>query len=194
MTRFHTLILAAERAPTHCRESQKSLLLTGTFISSVPVQEILAVDSGSQCLRFRSCLCPHKDPGLPHLLLFTSNQRWSCNLQFTLDKLLRYHLESKAELNKFLKLLSSKTAKTLVMVFEGSSHCLCFIRPPGCVLVLYCGSWVCASSAFLCYSQVHLLCLRKQILHHIYPFPRALKSLFCLIVSSIVKCFFLLAQ
>lgn len=75
MTRFCTLILAVERAPTRCQESQKSLLLTGTFISSIPFQEILAVDSGSQCLRFRSCLCPHKDPGLPHLLLFTTNQR-----------------------------------------------------------------------------------------------------------------------
>lgn len=54
---------------------QKSLLLTGTFITCILIQEILAVDSGSQGLGFRSFLCPHKDPGLPHLLLFTSNQR-----------------------------------------------------------------------------------------------------------------------
>lgn len=46
-----------------------------TFISIILIQEILAVGSGSQGLGLRSCLCAHKDPGLPHLMLFTSNQR-----------------------------------------------------------------------------------------------------------------------
>lgn len=114
---------------------QKSLLLTGTFISNILIQEILAIDSGSQCVGFRSCLCPHKDPCLPHLLLFYLKPKsWSCNQQFTLDKLLRYHLESKAEVIK--KVLKTFVIKDSQDISDG----LWGLCP---LLLFYQTTWLC---------------------------------------------------
>lgn len=196
MTRFCTLILAVERAPTCCQESQKSLLLTGTFISSIPFQEILAVDSGSQCLRFRSCLCPHKDPGLPHLLLFTTNQRVDHAIYSSLwiSYLGTIWKEKQKVIEQLLKTFIIKDSQDISDGLWGL-----FPLP-----LFYQTTWLCFGFV-LCFLGLCQQCLPALLsgslilsmqtnLHHIYPFPRALKLLFYLIVSNAVKCFILLAQ
>lgn len=93
------LILPVERGPTCCQKSQKSLLLTGTFIGSIPVRRSLAADSGFQCLglvrargRILACLT---------CLLSTSNRTADDAIYSSLwSQVFRYQLESKAEGNQ----------------------------------------------------------------------------------------------
>lgn len=180
---------------THCQGGeQESLLLI--FISIILIQKILAVGSGSQGLGLRSCLCPHKDPGLPHLLLFTSNQRVHHAIYSSLwISCLGTIWEAKQKVIKqVLETFVLKDSQDICDGLWGLCPLALFYQTTWLCFVFVLCSWVCASSAFLPCSQVHLLHLCKQILHHIYPFPRALKLLFYLIFSNIVKCFFVLAQ
>lgn len=176
--------------------SHKSLLLTGTFISSILVQEILTVDSGFECLGFRSCLCPHKDPGLPHLLLFTSNQRVDLTIYSSLwISCLGTIWKAKQKVIK--QVLKTSVIKDSLDI-SGGLWGLCPLP------LFYQSTWLCFVFVFcllgLCQQCLpallsgSLITSMQKILHHKYSFPRALKLLFCLIFSSIGKRFFLLAQ
>lgn len=138
ITRFCTLILPVERGPTCCQKSQKSLLLTGTFIGSIPVRRSLAADSGFQCLglvhargRILACLTR---------LLFTSNRTADDAICSSLwSQVFRYQLESKAEGNQTRSWHSvTKDSQNMVMVSEGSSRCLFCQTPWPCFVFTLC--------------------------------------------------------
>lgn len=147
ITRFCTLILPVERGPTCCQKSQKSLLLTGTFIvRSIPIQWSLAADSGFQCLglvrargRILACLTR---------LLFTSNRTADDAICSSLwSQVFRYQLESKAEGNQMRSWHSVTKDKTKhgdgfwglfpFPLLSDSLALLCFhIVPPGSMLAM----------------------------------------------------------
>lgn len=132
MARFWALILGIQWRPISCLENEETLLPTFTLISIIRVWGILAVDSGVRCFGLRSCPQQHAGSHLPCLTVASS--RRPDYVVFMGISYLGDTWEAKQKVNnKYIYKIRSPRmgSKNMVMICEGSSHCLCFNRFPG---------------------------------------------------------------